>query len=145
MSADDKRRRKRYKREHSNRTPVQPVQREKLGGVRLSYRPKDKGEGQRRVDRIDALRGTPFVRLPGNTPDGKVLFTTTDGTDITAEGVQMVFNDMLLMDAVSDWGKDGPRYAATIDPRTREVLVFAIKAYEGVEIPATLRPPDMRV
>lgn len=123
----DKRRDKRFKREHR---------------VKVVYTPKTQLEGQRRVDKAKSLVGTPFVRMPGNREDSEIVLTTSDGTPIPVEAVEMVFNDMLLMDAVSDWGKDGPLYETTCDKRQLEVLEFAKKAYIDVEIPMAYRKPQ---
>lgn len=94
-------------------------------------------------ERAQALVGTPFIRLPGNPPSHRVQLTTSDGTKIRTDAVEMVFNDMLLMDAISGYGQDGPLYKDTLDsPLQAEVLAFAIKAYEGVELPEVFRKPS---
>ncbi len=150
----DKRRDKRWNREHRKKngngngssngesSKVSPE------NVRLVYRPKSDAEAKRRVARAKSLVGTPFVPLPGITDHSTIVFHTKDGTPVPAEAVEMVFNDMLLCDAVSNWGKDGPLYSDDIDERPgnastvyREVYEYALKAYAGVEIPKQLRRP----
>ena len=110
--------------------------------VELVYRPKTTTEANRRASRLEGLIGTPFVPLPGNPPDHKVLFVAKDGSRIRVSQVEMVFNDALLSDAVSNWGEDGPLYADTLaNDLHREVWDFAVKAYEGVELPEKYRNP----
>lgn len=97
--------------------------------VRIVYRPKTKEEAIRRVARAEAAKG-PFLRLPGNPPEHKVLFRTATGMKVTVATVEMVYNDALLCDEISDNGKDGPLYRDTLDsPDHREVYEYAIKAY----------------
>lgn len=51
----------------------------------------------------------------------------------------MVYNDALLMDAISNWGEDGPLYTDTLGtPVMRETYDYAIRAYKGVELPPQL-------
>lgn len=53
------------------------------------------------------------------------------------EDIEMVYNDMLLMDAISDQGKDGPLYADTLDTELqRKILKLAIELYRGAQLPA---------
>lgn len=132
----DKRKDKRWKREHGKRSKSEDK-------LRVVYRPKDDAERQRRVDVANAIVGTPFVKLPGVTDHSITLFVSKNGTPITAEMVEMVFNDALLMDAISNWGKDGPLTKDTYDTDLeREVYEYAQKAYAGVEIPEKLRRPQ---
>lgn len=162
----DKRTRKRWEREHNKRTSPKPpatpathIQHTAPGGVRsdtvsdfagpgddveIVYRPKTDEERRRRVDRCNQLVGTPFLSLPPGVTDYKaIVFTATDGTPIKAEDVEMVFNDALLMDAISNWGEDGPLYKDTLDkPVMKEVYEWALTAYKGVELPPQLRPPE---
>ena len=154
----DKRRDKRFKREHRERTkkamnPCDVLSIDRAGlsveaenGYRVVYRPKTEAEVQRRVDRAQALvkGNAPFLRLPG-TPDPKtILFTSTNGTPVPVEAVEMVFNDALLMDAISAWGEDGPLTFDTYDDDLhREIYRYAQKAYAGVEIPKSLRKPSV--
>jgi hypothetical protein len=110
--------------------------------VRLVYRPKTQAEARRRASRVDALLGTPFVCLPGNPPDHKVLFVSKEGHKVRVKDIEMVFNDALLSDAVSNWGEDGPLYCETLDSDVhREAWEYAVKAYAGVELPEKLRNP----
>lgn len=112
------------------------------GGVRIVYRPKSPEEGQRRVDRALAIKGAPFVRMPGGLPDSHVLFDLAGLHRVTVADVEMVFNDCLLMDAISNYGEDGPLYKDTLDGRPmREVYTYALKVYAGVELPAAYRMP----
>ena len=109
--------------------------------VRVVYRPKTKNEAIRRANRTEALIGTPFVCLPGNPPDHKVLFICQD-QKIRVSDVEMVFNDALLSDAVSNWGEDGPLYSDTLESDLhREVWAYAVKAYAGVQLPEKFRKP----
>ena len=111
--------------------------------IRVVYSPKTEAERTRRVKRMDSLIGTPFVRMPGDISEHKVLFITKFGDQkIRREIVEMVFNDALLADAVSGWGEDGPLYSDTLDNDAhREVWDYAVKAYAGVELPEKLRNP----
>lgn len=139
----DKRKDKRWKREHGKRSRI-TVTDAKGEKWSLIYRAKTPEEGKRRADRAEQLCGTPFVSLPGVTDHSVILFTAKNGTPIPAEAVEMVFNDALLMDAISDWGKDGPLTFDTYDDDLhREVYEYAQKAYEGVEIPEKLRRPKV--
>ena len=109
--------------------------------IKVVYRPKTPEEAERRVKRAQSLE-VPFICLPGNPPDHRVLFESRDGHKIRVDFVEMVFNDALFMDAVSNWGEDGPLYADTLDtPIMREVYEYALKAYSGVELPIQLRNP----
>jgi len=133
----DKRAKKRWSREHRKKVKTPDG-----GEVQLVYRPKTPEEAQRRADRANKLVGTPFVPLPGVTDHKAILFNCEDGAPVPAEAVEMVFNDCLLMDAISNWGEDGPLYADTLDTSVmREVHQYAMKAYAGVEIPEQLRNP----
>jgi hypothetical protein len=61
-----------------------------------------------------------------------VAFIASDGTPVRVTDVEMVYNDMLLMDAISDHGKDGPLYVDALESEVeREVLKFALEAYAG--------------
>ena len=140
----DKRKDKRWKREHGKRTKQTIPKVTDASGQQwgLIYRPKTEEERNRRVARANALVGTPFVKLPGVTDHKSIIFTSKNGTGVSAEDVEMVFNDCLLMDAISNWGEDGPLVKDTYESDLeREVYEFALKAYEGVEIPEKLRRP----
>lgn len=129
---------KRWLREHREKS----LNRKLAGtGIQVVDTPRDKAEGLRRAERADKLLGTPFVRLPGEPQQDQIQFTATDGTPVPTEAVEMVFNDMLLMDAIVGWGEYGPLYEARCEGRQLEVLQFARKAYDGVEIPEKLRRP----
>jgi hypothetical protein len=112
--------------------------------VQIVYRCKDDAERVRRVQRAEKLCGTPFIRLPGEPPQHKILFVSGTGDKVRVEHIEMVFNDALLMDAISNWGEDGPLYGDTLDgdpPNMREAYEYALKAYAGVELPPQLRNP----
>ncbi len=118
--------------------------------VQIVYRPKTEAERQRRVDRAESLTGTPFISMPGfaeSRQDHETLFafTTSKGTNVTVADVEMVFNDALLTDAISNWGEDGPLYRDTIQDEMLEVYNWALEAYKGVEIPQQLRPPPRKL
>lgn len=110
------------------------------GDWRVVYRPKTTGERQRRADRGAALLGTPFVRMPGGLADSHVLFEM-EGHRVKVSDVEMVFNDCLLLDAVSNYGEDGPLYRDTLTGAMVELYRYALKAYAGVELPAAYRMP----
>lgn len=127
---------KRFKREHTDH-----------GELTIVYRPKTQEEAQRRADRAVALTGTPFLCLPGHAADddaahATIAFRASDGTPVPVEAVEIVFNDALLMDAVSNWGEDGPLYRETYPPggRQLEIYEWAQRAYSEakVEIPPQL-------
>lgn len=133
------RRKKRFKREYGGES-----------GIRLVYRPKDEHEARRRADRAYFLIGTPFLCLPGHDPKDKnahqqTAFFSTDGTPVPLVAVEMVFNDALLMDAISNWGEDGPLYETTVEGRQLEILQWARQAYAEamVEIPQQLKKPGV--
>lgn len=121
------------------------------GGVRVVYRSKSEEEAKRRAAKAMNLVGTPFLCLPGHertdaAAHAAIAFTSSNGTPVPLEAVEMVFNDALLMDAVSNWGEDGPLYRDTLpDPSLQlEVYEWAQRAYSeaGVEIPAQLKRPE---
>jgi hypothetical protein len=104
--------------------------------VRIVYRCKSTEEALRRVARAEALKGTPFVHLPGNPDQKSVLFVSRQNHAVTVEMMEVVYNDMLLMDAISDQGKDGPLTINTFgdDPQSRtmrEILKAGINLYQG--------------
>jgi hypothetical protein len=111
--------------------------------VRIVYRPKTEEEALRRCARAQSLLGTPVVFLaPAQANRKATAFVANDGTPVSVEAVEMVFNDALLMDAVSDWGKDGPLYRDDLDTELhREAYAYAVAAYAGVEIPEALKNP----
>lgn len=113
--------------------------------VRLVYRCKDDAERYRRLVRAEALKGTPFIRLPEEPRQDKVLFISACGQKVRVSDVEMVFNDSLLMDAISNWGEDGPltkdTYTEENEAIMQEVYEYAQKAYAGVELPPQLRNP----
>lgn len=132
--SDYKRRRKRFNREHCKR--------DSKDGIRVVYRCKTQEEANRRVNRTNKLIGTPFINLPGIVDHKAILFITKKGTPVQAEVVEMVFNDCLLMDAVSNWGEDGPLYKDMLDSEEmQEVYEYAMRAYANVEIPEQLKNP----
>lgn len=141
----DKRRDKRFRREHRKRSAARQERTKDAGSgdrLRIVYSPKTNAERERRKTRMDALIGTPFVRLPGATDDKATAFVAKNGTPVPFGGVEMVFNDALLMDAISNWGEDGPlTYDTYEDDIHREVYNWAQEAYKGVEIPEKLRRP----
>ena len=108
--------------------------------VRVVYRCKDEAESNRRAARANILIGAPFLRLPDNPPEHKVLLVTKDGSKIRRAEVEMVFNDMCLMDAISNWGENGPLYKDTLDERHAEVLSFALEAYKHVPLGRYAKP-----
>jgi len=97
--------------------------------IRVVYQCKDDAERWRRLERAESYKGTPFVCLPDNPPPHKVQFISKDGHKIKTEAVEMVYNDMLAMDFVSNYGEDGPLYRDTVDGVQLEVLEYAIRAY----------------
>lgn len=142
------RRDKRWRREHRAK-PAADLQRAYAtapNGDRIEvvyYSPTTTDEAVRRIARANALNGTPFVRLPAAIDDDQaVAFTCKDGTPIPFEAVEMVFNDSLLLDAISNWGQDGPLYRDTIDGLQREVYDFAVTAYKDVPLPEAYRRPN---
>lgn len=108
--------------------------------IEVVYRPKTKEEGQRRAKRAVEIQG-PFIRLPGNLPVHRVCFVARDGSKVRVGDVEMVFNDMLLMDAISGWGEDGPLYEDTVGGLMAEILEWAKEAYAGVELPPAYIKP----
>ena len=63
--------------------------------------PPSEEEGKKRVERGRKLIGQPFIHLPGNPRQHKVL-EKIDGIKIRVEAVEMVWNDMHLIDYVCD-------------------------------------------
>lgn len=112
--------------------------------VHVVYRPKSDSERSRRLSRAQALVGIPFVSLPDSTPENgeEVLFESSEGYGVKRSEVEMVYNDALMLDAVSNWGEDGPLYGDTLDtPTMREAYTYALNRYVGVPIPVQLRRP----
>lgn len=135
----DPRRDKRWRREHRPKRKITP------GGttIEVVYTPKTREEAQRRIDRAEQLCGTPFVRLPAAEPDrNSIAFLTRDGTPVPFAAVEQLYNDALLMDAISNWGQDGPLSRDTYDDWTREVYDFAVAAYKDVPLPEAYRRPN---
>ncbi len=146
----DPRANKRWRRENRKKNATR---KSTPAGAQLVYRPKSSAEAQRRTMRAAAFVGKPFLRLDalavrlaaiapniasgwvissdGVFRPGTVMFTARDGTQITVEMVEMVYNDMLLMDAISDQGVDGPLYKDTVEGTQLEILDFAVEAYAG--------------
>lgn len=119
--------------------------RNKKPDINVVYRCKDQAESDRRVARANWLVGTPFISLPEITDHKAILFTTKDGKEIPGEAVEMIFNDMLLMDAVSNWGEDGPLYKDTLDDDLhREAFAIAMKLYANVPIPEKVSKAEAR-
>lgn len=140
MSNEDKRRRKRFERAHRKRSLKGPMVTKPT--LELVYRPKSSAEAQRRENRARRLVGTPFVSLPGYPDRKAVAFVATNGYPVKVEDVEMVFNDAALMDAISNWGEDGPlMYDTYRDDLHREIYSFAQKAYAAVEIPPQIQRP----
>jgi hypothetical protein len=109
--------------------------------VRVVYRPKDGAERKRRADRANALLGTPWVNPP--VPVHKVMFVL-EGHSVRARDLGMVFNDACLMDAISEWGTDGPLYCDTLESETEKLAYAeALLLYRGVELPPQLRNPNV--
>lgn len=102
---------------------------EQVRQVRVVYRPKTAEEGRRRWARMEKMKGTPFEHLPRQPTERSILDRASDGTEITVDMVEMVFNDAVLMDAVSDYGTDGPLYRDTIEGIHREVYDLAVRLY----------------
>lgn len=98
--------------------------------IRVVHRPRDAAERARIIERTKQLIGTPFIQLPGNPPDHQVLFISTCGRKIRVKHVEQVYNDMLLCDAISDYGRDGPLYKDTIEGLQLEIYNHAVEAYK---------------
>jgi hypothetical protein len=107
--------------------------------VEIVYRPKTHAEGERRVKRGEALKGTPWINPP--VALHKVVFEY-EGHLVRARDLGTVFNDACLMDAISSWGEDGPLYKDTLDGVMALAYDEALKLYEGVEIPPQIRNPN---
>jgi hypothetical protein len=106
--------------------------------VQLVYRCKSREEALRRVERAEALEGKPFLSLPGSPDPESVAFISKQNRAVKVKDVEMVYNDTLLMDAISDQGLDGPltkdTYGESPQGRfMREVLDWAIAAYHGAD------------
>lgn len=100
--------------------------------IQVVYSPKTQDERERRAKRAEEFLGRTFLNMPGDAPAHKVLFITSNGMKVRREHVEMVYNDMLLMDAISDNGIDGPLYETTVDGDQREILEYAKKVYRGM-------------
>lgn len=125
---------KRWLREHRAKRSARSAAKKLPDRVRLVYRCKSPEESQRRTDRAKALVGTPFLRL---APELLECSYVIDGAPVPVEDIEMVYNDMLLMDAISDQGKDGPLYADTLETELeRKILKLAIELYRGAQLPA---------
>ena len=66
---------------------------------------------------MDSLVGKPFMLLPGKPSEHEVLGETSEGFKMRAGGVQMVWNDMLFMDAIEGAGY----YARMVRLRCRTI------------------------
>ena len=74
---------------------------------------------------MDSLVGKPFMLLPGKPSEHEVLGETSEGFKMRAGGVQMVWNDMLLMDAIEGAGY----YARMVRQRNLDFLKLAESLY----------------
>lgn len=111
----------------------QPISIDTAGAkVRLLYSPKTDAERYRRAVRVELAKSQLFFKsLPGSPPQHKILFVSKDGHKIRVENVEMVYNDMLICDFVSDSGADGPLYRDTVNGLHLEVLEYALHAYSA--------------
>ena len=106
------------------------------GELRIVYRPKSEHEARRRVARAYELVGNSFQHIPGNPNPKSVAFVADDGTKIRVEVLEMIFNDAVLCDYVSDYGNEGPLYKDTLDTELhKQAFAAALKAYGVDEIP----------
>jgi len=108
----------------------------------IVYRPKTEAEAQRRVERSKCLQGLPFLHLPDNPPQHRILFEF-HGVKVRVSNVEMVFNDALLMDAISNWGQDGPLYRDTLNdaPVMNAAFWWACEAYKNINLLASVKMP----
>lgn len=80
----------------------------------------------RRKVRADAAVGAPWVPLPGNPPNHKVVFESPGGFKYRALMVEQVWNDAARMDFVDD----APgAYLAAADGLTKAVYQVAVHLY----------------
>lgn len=90
---------------------------------------------EERLKRADAYRGTPFKRLPGDPPQHKVLGALADGFIVRVSVVEMVWNDMLLMNAIEGDGTYEALYPLDDNggcPQ-RQILELARKLYGAIQ------------
>ena len=75
--------------------------------------------------KVDQFIGLPFVLIPGIPPDHTIAGETYEGVKLRVGAVQMVWNDMLLMDAISGIGT----YARTALPLELACIEVAERLY----------------
>lgn len=87
--------------------------------------------------KIDAQIGKPFVRLPGEPSQHKVVGETSDGFKVRVAAVEMVWNDALLMNAIEGDGTYEGLYPLDenggIGGRQRQILELARKLYGVIQ------------
>ena len=88
-----------------------------------------------RAERAESLakNRAPFIHLPGNPPEHKVLKEFPDGVKLRVSDVEMIYNDALLIDAAGGIGL----YVENLDypPYQRAAYELAMEMYAGVELP----------
>lgn len=74
---------------------------------------------------VESLIGKPFMTLPGNPPDHKVM-GTVNGFPVRVKEAEQMFNDMLLIDATQ-----GPNsyFGSLSTSQARAVFSFVMGLY----------------
>lgn len=78
------------------------------------------------IEKITANLGSPFIRLPENPPDHKIVGEIPEGK-VPVAAVEMVFNDEELIDSICGKGM----YRKIVRPVEIHVLELAHKLYES--------------
>lgn len=75
-----------------------------MSQLRVVARAEDFGiTGEESVRRMEAQLGQPFVSLPGNPPEWKIV-GEIDGHKVRVKDIEMVYNDTLFVEGVYGLG-----------------------------------------
>ena len=93
--------------------------------------------------KCDPLVGMPFVLLPGTPANHVVVGETWDGTKLRAEQVQMVWNDMLLMDAIAGVGSYASHSLNALEKAALEIAERLYGISAAAAVPKWLMYPKL--
>lgn len=99
--------------------------------IEVVYTPKTPEEANRRVARAKQFLGKPFLRINPPRAPHIVLFTASNGQKVRIGNVEQIYNDMLLMDAISNNGQDGPLFESTCNDFELQILNAAKRLMGG--------------
>lgn len=98
------------------------------GGISAVDQPSEVELTRRSVRAIEA--NGPWVRLPGNPPDHKIVGELPDGWKVSALAAGLVYNDAELVDSICGAGT----YERVMPPLEVEILKLARLLYPSAEV-----------